>query len=76
MPQIPFAFEFECERLNDLCVAKLPFGNHTFFIENGNLAGHFKVINIYIIECEWPNSNLNDLCIDRIAIQPFTLKCK
>ena len=47
-----------------------------FFIENGNLAGHFKVINIYIIECEWPNSNLNDLCIDRIAIQSFTLKLK
>ena len=26
MPQIPFAFEFECEWLNDLCVAELPFG--------------------------------------------------
>ena len=35
MPQIPFAFEFKCERLNDLCMAELPFGcseNFTLFL--------------------------------------------
>ena len=25
-PQIPFAFEFECKWLNNLCTAQLPFG--------------------------------------------------
>ena len=68
MPQIPFAFEFECERPNDLFTAELPFSCSEIFglifIENGNLAGYFKIKNIiYIFECEWPNGNLNDLCM-------------
>ena len=25
LPQIPFAFQFECEQANDLCMAELPF---------------------------------------------------
>ena len=29
---------------------------------NANLAGHFKIRNIYILECEWLNGNSNDLC--------------
>ena len=68
MPQIPFAFEFEREWSNDLCVAKLPFDCseilHLFCwkLLNGNLVRHFKIKNIYIFECEWLNGNLNDLC--------------
>ena len=51
MPQIlfAFAFEFECDRPNDLCMAKLPFGCSEIFIENGYLAGYFKIKNIYIL---------------------------
>ena len=40
---------------------------------NGNLARHYKIKNIYIFECEWPNGNLNDLCMAEL---PFTLKLK
>ena len=32
MPQIPFAFEFECEWPNDLCMVELPFGCSEIFI--------------------------------------------
>ena len=32
MPQIPFAFEFECEWPNDLCVAELPFSCSEMFV--------------------------------------------
>ena len=35
---------------------------------NGNLARHFKIKNIYIFECEWPNGNSNNLCM---AYLPF-----
>ena len=64
MPQIPFAFE--CERLNDLCMAELLFGCSEifvpYFIENGQFVLTFQNKNIYIFECEWPNGNSNDLC--------------
>ena len=55
MPQNPFAFEFECEQPNDLCMAELPFGYSeifTPFLLNDNLARHFKIKNIYIFDCE------------------------
>ena len=68
MPQIPFAFEFECEWPNDLCIAKLPFSCSEIFVpfllrraewQFGSTSQNKK--NIYIFECEWPNGNLNDL---------------
>ena len=49
MPQIPFAFESECERPNDLCTAELPLGCLEMLClfywkqPNGNLARHFKI---------------------------------
>ena len=43
---------------------------------NGNFARHFKIKNIYIFECEWPNGNSNDLWMVGMAIWPFTLKLK
>ena len=65
MPQIPFAFEFECEWPNDLCTAELPFYWKQL---NGNLAGHFKIkififlsVNGQIViqmTCVWPNCHL------------------
>ena len=51
-------FEFECEWPNDLCMTELPFGCSEIFAPfyrkqpNGNSAGHFKIKNIYIFECE------------------------
>ena len=72
IPQFPFAFEIECEWLNVLCVAKLPFSCSEIFMPfywkwlNGNLARHFKIKNIYIFECEWPNGNSNDLCTAKL----------
>ena len=66
--QIPFAFEFECTWLNDLCMAKLSFScseiSAPFYLKqlNGNLARHFKIKNIYIFECLWLDGNLNDVC--------------
>ena len=32
MPQILFAFEFECEQPNDLCTAELPLGCSEIFM--------------------------------------------
>ena len=38
----------------------------TFFIENANFIRHFKIKIIYIFECEWPNGNLNNLCMAKL----------
>ena len=69
MPQIPFAFEFECKWSNDLCTAKLSFGCSEMFMpfllkmsewQFGQTFQNEKYI--YIFECEWLNGNSNDLC--------------
>ena len=69
MPQILFAFEFECERPNDLCTAKSPFGCSeiftSFFIKTAELqfSQTFKDNFFYIFECELLNANSSDLCM-------------
>ena len=66
MPQILFAFEFECERPNELCMAEFPFRCSEIFMPfifktvEWQFGWTFKIKNIYIIECEWPNGNSND----------------
>ena len=72
MPQIPFAFELECEWPNDLYTAELPFLCSEIFMFfywkqlNGNLARYFKIKSICVFECEWPNGNSNDLCTAKL----------
>ena len=61
---------FECEWPNDLYTAELPFSCSEIFMSflqkmaEWQLSGHFKIENIYVFECDWPNgrSTLNDLC--------------
>ena len=38
---------------------------------NGNLAGRFKIKDIYIFECGWSNCNSNDLCTAKLPFGPF-----
>ena len=75
LPQIPFAFQ--CEQLNDLCMAKLPFSCSEIFKpfllktaewQFGQTFQNYFLF--YIFECEWPNGNLNDLCMAKL---PFSL---
>ena len=65
MPQIPFAFEFVCERPNDLCQIDIRLFRkfHFIFIENGWMAIWLDILKYKIFECEWMNGNSNDLCM-------------
>ena len=76
MPQIPFALKFDCEGLNDLFMAELPFSYleifAPFLMKMAEL--QFAIKNIYIFECEWPNGNSNVQlnCVSAIHTQTQT----
>ena len=67
MPQILFAFEFVCERPNDLCQIDIRLFRkfHFIFIENGWIAIWLDILKYKIFECEWMNGNSNDLCMTK-----------
>ena len=57
MLQIPFAFEIECERPNELCMAELSFACSDIF-----MPFVFKTVEWQFgWTNEWPNGNSNDL---------------
>ena len=82
MPQIPFAFEFECKRLNDLCVAELAFSCSEIFVpfllkmprwQFDWTFQNKKYLYFSVWMTEW---SFEWLMCGQIAIWTFTLKLK